>query len=132
MGIINCKACGKLCAEMPSKLCGACQKEYFDAEMKVAEYLRSHENSTLDEVHEATKVEKHIILKMIQEGRIIEGNLSYSCERCGKAISSGRYCKYCEVEVVDALNSTEEVKEEPEGRKGMFISEFIKASKGKL
>lgn len=125
MGVINCKGCGILCVETANKLCPACQQKYLDAEVAVAEYLRSHANSTLNEVHEATKVEKQIIIAMIQAGRIIEGQLAYPCERCGEAISCGRYCKSCEEEVLEALKPTKNSKEDSEGSKGMFIRQFL-------
>ena len=124
MGFINCRECGKLCAETSSKLCPKCQHRYFDAETTVAEYLREHEHSTIDEVYAATKVEKHIILNMIREGRIIEGNLVYPCQGCGTAIRAGRYCKNCEAEVLDSLTAVELEKKETETRSGIYIKDF--------
>jgi len=126
MSIINCKECGTLCMENLNKLCARCQQEYLDAEIDVAEYLRIQEHSTIDEVHEATKVKKHIILKMIREGRIIEGTLAYSCETCDAVISSGRMCKSCEANVLESLKPAEKAKEEPRNEnKGIHISQLL-------
>lgn len=105
MGIINCKECGSLCVENLQSLCGRCRHEYLEAEIVVADYLRSHKNASLEEIHKATNIKLHTILKLIQEGRIIEGELAYSCERCGQSINSGRFCKGCEAGIVNSLKS---------------------------
>ncbi|MDR3592550.1 MAG: flagellar protein [Negativicutes bacterium] len=95
MDPIYCTECEKLCVDNPSKLCRDCLNELLEAEITVADYLRANENQTVDEVHQGTKVKKHIIFKMIREGRIIEGKLSYSCETCSTSITAGRYCLNC-------------------------------------
>ncbi|HMM22513.1 MAG TPA: flagellar protein [Selenomonadales bacterium] len=115
MSIINCGYCKALCLDNPHKLCPSCLKKALDAEETVAGYLRDHENATLDEVHAATRVDKDIILKMIREGRIIEGKLSYACESCGAPITSGRLCRFCLEDVLETAKPPE--KENPEEKK---------------
>mgnify|MGYP000848867726 CR=1 FL=1 len=117
MSIINCRYCKAICIDNPNKLCPNCLRKVLDAEVTVAEYLRAHENATLDEVNRATKVEKDVILQMIREGRIIEGKLSYACERCGASISSGRLCKHCLDDVLEPAKplEKEDTEEKNEG-----------------
>lgn len=127
MGVVNCAECGKLCVDNPNKLCGNCLRDYLNDEVTVAEYLRLNENATMDQVHEATKVKKHIILKMIREGRIIEGHLTYLCENCKTKISSGRFCKNCAEKVLEPQRPVEEKKEEEaDDRHGMYIADILK------
>ncbi|MDR3591779.1 MAG: flagellar protein [Negativicutes bacterium] len=123
MGIVNCAGCGKLCLETPNRLCANCLKGLLDNEIKVADYLRLHEHSSIDEVYEATKVEKDVIIKMIREGRIIEGKLAYPCENCNATISSGRMCRSCMDKALESLEPMAQ-KGQEEDRKtgGMFIS----------
>ncbi len=92
--IINCIQCGEVCVDNPNRLCPQCYQELLDAEIIVADYLRTRGIATIDEVYMATKIKKHIIMKMIREGRITEGNLSYLCS-CGASITSGQFCMNC-------------------------------------
>jgi hypothetical protein len=100
VGVIYCSECSKLCMDNLHKMCPQCTQKYLDDEITVAEYLRDNKNSTIDKVHMETKVQRHIILKMMHEGRIIEGELSYACEKCGAAVHSGRYCQNCAQDVL--------------------------------
>jgi hypothetical protein len=132
MGVINCIECGKLSVDNPNKLCGSCLRTFLDDEIKVAEYLRLHENSSIDEVHQATRVKTHIILKMIREGRIIEGHLTYLCENCSAMISSGRYCKNCADKVLETQTPPEdENDQETTEHNGMYITEILKKNSKK-
>lgn len=126
MGAINCSECGKLCMETPNKLCASCLTEYLEDEIKVAEYLRVNENSTVDEVHQATKVKKHIVMKMIREGRVIEGKLAFPCETCGVAISSGRWCKSCSDKVMETKLPTQDENKENNEYRGMYSARELK------
>jgi rubrerythrin len=128
MGISNCRECGTLCVETPSGTCPRCQQEFFEAEDKVAEYLHLNKRATIESVHEATKVKKHIIMKMIRVGRIVEGELTYCCERCGVAITSGQFCPDCTTDALATLkSSSDRTVPEPEHNKnaGLHITELI-------
>jgi rubrerythrin len=128
MGIGNCRECGTLCMDTPNGLCPRCQQEFFEAEEKVTDHLRDNKNATIDSVHAATKVKKHIIMQMIRAGRIIEGELTYGCEKCGLAITSGQFCPACTTKVLQTLQTSAK-KTEPEpdhsGSGGMYISDLL-------
>jgi len=128
MGISNCRECGTLCMETPNGLCTRCQQEFFEAEDKVADYLHDNRNSTIESVHEATKVERHIIMRMIRAGRIIEGELTYCCENCGVAITSGQFCPSCNAHALAALTpSVKKTEPEPDRNhsQGVHINQLI-------
>ncbi|MDR3589916.1 MAG: flagellar protein [Negativicutes bacterium] len=128
MGIGNCYECGTLCVQTPNGLCPRCQQEFFEAEEKVTEHVHNNKNATIESVHEATKVKKHIIMQMIRTGRILEGELTYCCEKCGLAITSGQYCPACTTRVLEALKSSAP-KAQPEsgqnGSGGLYISDLL-------
>lgn len=112
MGLANCPGCGKLYVENQSGVCVDCLRMEQDAEETVAKYLRNRQNSSIDEIHEATKVDVKIILKMIRKGRVTGGAVvSYPCESCRAPITSGKYCKECSEGVLG------QVRQEPKQEK---------------
>lgn len=126
MGIGHCQECGTLCMETPSGLCPRCQQEFFEAEDKVSEHLRSNKNATLESVYQATGVKKHIIMRMIRAGRIIEGELTFGCTKCGSAITTGQFCASCTVDALASLKPSKKPAPEPEqSNGGMYIRDLI-------
>lgn len=109
MAIINCSECGKVCVASPSGQCAACCQRTRQAEVKVAEYLEDHQNSSLEEIHRATSVPRHIIMQMIRKGYITEGVVSYPCESCRQPIGKGRLCPSCAEQVLKFLEPSERV-----------------------
>lgn len=108
MGAANCPNCGRLYMENQVGMCTDCFRKEQDAEDQVAHFLRGKQNSSIDEIHEATKVDVKIILRMIRKGRITgSAVIAYPCDSCRKPITSGRYCQACSSGVLD------QVKEEP-------------------
>lgn len=132
MGLSNCRECGKLYLENPARLCPECyEKEEQDANT-VAEYLRDHPKSHIDQVHEATGVKHKVILRMLKNGRITgDVSMEYPCETCGKPIAEGRLCNACSHNILsqlkpgDAKKPEAAKKEEPAKRNsGMFTTRF--------
>ena len=132
MGLSNCPECGKLYVENPAKLCPACyEQEEQDAD-KVADFLRDHPKSHINDVHEATGVKHKVILRMLKKGRITgDIALAYPCETCGAPITEGRLCDSCSKNILSQLKpgdlkkQPEPVKKsEPEKRSGMFTTRF--------
>lgn len=123
MGLMNCQDCGKLCIATPLQRCPECQWELERAEAKVVEFLEAYPLSLLDEVQRGTGVKRQIILRMIREGRIIEGTMSYPCENCGSFITKGRICIKCADDVLDFIKPrVDTLQAAPEKRAGkMYI-----------
>ncbi|QZY54323.1 TIGR03826 family flagellar region protein [Crassaminicella profunda] len=106
--IRNCKECGKLFQYNGiSKICPRCRRKDEDAFKAVREYIYENTGATLTEVSEETGVDEDKILRFLREGRleIIGENsaLLLECERCGKAIRTGRFCDECAQELKNGL-----------------------------
>jgi hypothetical protein len=122
MGIINCKECGMVCLESVNQLCTDCQQEFQRSEQRVIEYLEDNPKSSLDEVHKATRVSRHVIMQMIRNNRILTGMVSYPCESCSEPIIQGRICTKCADEVIKYLGPREKITDDPGHRAGaMYI-----------
>ena len=96
MGLRNCTDCGKLCMEIPSKLCPECYAQEEVHEHTVGEYLREHGKATTQKIHEDTGVQEKIIMRMLKSGRLFsEGLVGYPCDMCREPIYEGRLCLDC-------------------------------------
>jgi hypothetical protein len=63
----------------------------------VRDYLYDHPEANVVQTSQATGVQEEIILEFLKQGRLelSEPSLSYVCERCGRPITTGRYCRDC-------------------------------------
>ncbi len=120
MGIINCQECGKVCLENVNLRCPDCQEEIQRAEMRVVEYLEDCPGSSLDEVHKATRVSRHIIMQMIRNSRILTGTMTYPCESCAKPITQGRICTTCADDAIRYFAPHPTATAEPDRRPGVM------------
>ncbi|MDR3591055.1 MAG: hypothetical protein P4N41_15485 [Negativicutes bacterium] len=118
MGIINCEECGKVCLENASLRCPDCQQELQRSEERVVLFLEDYPGSSLDEVHKATRVSRHIIMQMIRNNRVLTGLMNYPCESCGKPVTQGRICPACADDAIRYLKPRETTASEPERRPG--------------
>lgn len=96
MGLANCSECGKLYLENPHRLCPACLERQDEEEKLIAEYLRTIDKASLQEIRQATGVREKTINRMLKQGRLY-GNFTveYPCEMCGTIITEGRVCRHC-------------------------------------
>lgn len=98
MEIRNCRRCGKIFYFGRENLCPDCMKlEEQDFE-KVRSFLKEFPGSKITDVITYTGVSDKKILRYLREGRIeiLDQNQDFlKCLHCGKAISTGRYCKEC-------------------------------------
>jgi len=100
LNVRNCKECGKIFQyDGISKLCYECRKKDDENYKVVKEYLYENPKATIIQVSEATGVSEEKILRYLREGRLeITGDhpgFVLDCERCGKAIRTGRFCSEC-------------------------------------
>lgn len=101
MQLRNCSRCGNIFSYINQPICPACQK-LEDQEFEIIkQYLREHPNSTVLEVSEATGLDQHLIQEWVRQGRLIstEFHITTECQRCGKPIVGGRYCRACAEEL---------------------------------
>lgn len=94
--IANCPICGKIYLKNNFSMCTACYQLEEKNEMLVADYVREHPNCSVLQIHTETGVKESTILRMIKSGRLVDiGTVTYACESCGTAITTGRLCTKC-------------------------------------
>ncbi len=103
MGIKNCKKCGRIYADDSFALCPICRSDNLDEFKVVKDFLYEYPGADIQTVSEKTGVDTKKILKFLREGKLeIKGdsaNFILDCERCGVAITSGRFCNKCIAEM---------------------------------
>ena len=109
MELKNCASCGRTFgSEFGESLCKKCRNEAYENDFKqVREYLYDNPGADVNEVSEATGVERSKIMHYLREERIEiieEDNPFLKCSRCGKSIHSGKYCASCENELKHELS----------------------------
>ncbi|WP_445505604.1 TIGR03826 family flagellar region protein [Niallia sp. 03091] len=124
--LANCPKCGDVYVENNVRgICPKCWKQEEADYEKVYQFIRKKQNRTaeMDEVVEATGVERSLIYKFIKKGRIKLAqfpNLGYPCAKCGAKIREGKLCSNCLDEVrtdLKKLEVEEERKQEIANRK---------------
>jgi ribosomal protein L37E len=92
----NCRRCGKLFVYMGNPLCRQCIDQDEELFIKVREYIEKNPKCTTMEVANALDITVEKILQFLREGKLELGkentNMLLDCERCGRPISTGRYC----------------------------------------
>ena len=109
MEIKVCKQCKKMFQYMVGPvICPRCKQVQEEQFQKVKEYLRENPGATMNTVSAETSVPIKLIQAFLKEGRleIVPGSpISLSCEKCGAAIPTGRYCNKCKTELVNELSN---------------------------
>lgn len=97
----NCPRCGDIYVlNNVREVCPNCYKKEESDYEKVYQFIRKKHNRTaqMDEVVDATGVERSTIYKFIKKGRIKIAqfpNLGYPCAKCGTIIREGNLCNPC-------------------------------------
>ena len=116
----NCPKCGDIYVKNNIRdICPKCFKQEEADYEKVYQYIRKKQNRTaqMDEVVEATGVEKSLIYKFIKKGRIKLAqfpNLGYPCAKCGSIIREGNLCTPCLTGIKTDLKQVEKEQERNE------------------
>lgn len=108
MALKNCAKCGRMFSgEDHQRFCSNCVENDDDVFKVVREYIYDNPNATVQETAEATEVSEEKILKFLRQGKLaLKGDgVGLDCERCGKNITSGRYCDQCAQEMKESFNS---------------------------
>lgn len=99
----NCRRCGKMYNYIGgAPICIDCKNADEATFKRVKEYLYDNPGATLSQVANDVNVSVEKIKMFLKEGRleITEGsNIILDCERCGKAIKTGRFCNECQNDV---------------------------------
>lgn len=115
--LANCPKCGEIyVVNSVRDICPKCYKQEEADYEKVYQFIRKKQNRTaqMDEVVEATGVERALIYKFIKKGRIKLTqfpNLGYPCAKCGTLIREGKLCIHCLSGIKKDLHAIEEEEE---------------------
>ncbi|MDE7325378.1 MAG: flagellar protein [Lachnospiraceae bacterium] len=107
MEVRNCKGCGKIfnyIGGMP--MCEACKKALEDKFQEVKAYIYDNRDADINQVAEENDVSVQQIRQWVREERLEfseNSRVGLSCEKCGRMIRSGRYCKSCKDKLANEL-----------------------------
>ena len=109
MNVRNCRKCGKLFNYVSGPpVCPACRDALEKKFQEVKKYVQDNKGVTIHDVAENCEVDAQQVRQWVREERLEfsgEGVTGISCEKCGKAISTGRFCDKCKAEMTNNLNS---------------------------
>jgi len=99
MNVRNCRSCGCIFNYIAGPItCPACREKLEKKFQEVKEYIRENKGVGIPEVAEACDVDAGQIRQWLREERLelsTESAAALTCEGCGKAIRSGRFCEKC-------------------------------------
>lgn len=103
-----CSRCNAIYKYNNVNLCTSCLRAYDEILAKTEKYLRDHPMANIFEIEKAIGEKKKDLLYLIRMGRLsfVSEDDLLSCSRCGKKISSGKYCKKCSEIISSQLRGT--------------------------
>ncbi|MDD7282860.1 MAG: flagellar protein [Clostridium sp.] len=109
MELMNCRNCKKLFNYITGeKLCPACKALMEDKFQEVKRYIEENPRENINQVAEACDVSIRQIKNWVREERLSfteDSLVGLECERCGRMIHSGRFCKECAGGLADAMTN---------------------------
>lgn len=116
MDVRSCKQCGKIFNYIGgAPICPECAKAAEDKFDDVKQYIYDHPKCGMQEVAKEMEVSVAQIRKWLKEERLAfseDSEIALNCEKCGKKILTGRYCKGCKDSMTNQFSSLYK-KEEP-------------------
>lgn len=108
MELQNCRNCKRLFNYITGeKICPKCRKLLEEKFQEVKEFVREHPGMSANEVADECGTTLKQIKKWVREERLVfseDSLVGLECERCGRMIHSGRFCKDCAGGLADAMN----------------------------
>lgn len=110
MEIRNCRQCGRLYNYIGGtyrNLCPACVEKVEDKFGEVKKYIEENPNADIRTVSIDVDVSIKQLEKWIREERLSfseDSPMGIGCEKCGKTIKTGRFCKECASKLEETLN----------------------------
>lgn len=109
MEVRNCKMCGRLYNVLSNeRICPACQKKLEDKFHEVKEYLEEHPNASVEQTATDNDVSTKQICQWVRQERLILSSATVAgivCEKCGRPIRTGRFCKDCKASMANELEN---------------------------
>lgn len=113
MEVKVCRSCKKIFQYISGpEICHQCREAEEELFQKVKEYLREHPGANTYEINQETGVSAKLVEKFLRQGRLEvapDSALFLGCERCGKKITTGRFCNNCTNEVTNQLNEVKKM-----------------------
>lgn len=101
--IRNCPRCGKIFTYIGRPICNRCIEADENEFKVVKEYIYDNPGATISEVSQETGVSYDKIIRFLREERLEikseNSNILLECEKCGRAIRSGRFCDKCKEQI---------------------------------
>lgn len=108
MELKNCRNCKKIFNYITGEpLCPKCRDYMEDKFQEVKQYITDNPRENITEVAEACDVSVTQIKRWVRAERLSfteDSLVGLECERCGKMVHSGRFCKECAGGLADAMN----------------------------
>jgi hypothetical protein len=101
----NCKECGKLFNKIHRPYCAECEEMIDGYYEKIRDFIYENGEATVFEIHEATGVSEKWIMRLRDEGRLLDCDIMYKCECCGIHTKGVRICDRCASQLKQGLNS---------------------------
>lgn len=99
MDVRTCKSCKRIFNYLTGpSICPSCKDKLEGKFQEVKAYIEEHRGATMQEVAEECDVEVSQIRQWLREERLelMEGSaIMLSCDSCGTAIRSGKFCDKC-------------------------------------
>lgn len=108
MEVKVCRSCKRIFQYVAGpEICHECREAEEELFQKVKAYLKEHPGANTYEINQETGISAKLVEKFLRQGRLEvapDSVLALGCERCGKKITTGRYCNECANEVTNQLN----------------------------
>lgn len=112
--IKNCSVCGKIFVPVGTEtVCKACYQKQQAKEEEIIDYIRRHQNESLEEAAAALGVNQNMLVKMLDEGKFdeIHAGMEHKCRGCGEIIYHGEFCLECSAQLKeDIKNATDSLR----------------------
>ena len=108
MELMNCRNCKRLFNYVTGeKLCPQCKELLEKKFEEVKGYIRDNPGANINTVADECETTVKQIKKWVREARLTfadDSLVGLECERCGKMIHCGRFCKDCAGGLEEAMN----------------------------
>lgn len=108
MDVRTCRKCGRLFNYLfGTNLCPACKNSLEKDYERTRDYIRDNPGASIKAVADECEVTIAQIEQWVRDGRLEFSRISgvvFTCESCGKQISSGKYCEACTNGLIEGLS----------------------------
>lgn len=109
MEVRNCRSCRRLFNYLGGpNICPACRDALELKFVQVRDFIKDNPTKNLQEIADAHEISVNQIRDWVKEGRleiVKGGGISLQCEKCGAAITRGRYCDNCKKSMVNDISN---------------------------